>query len=146
MSLVPLPERSSINLDDSALDKRVRSDEFVVGRVVHLQKEKRGIRFQLIHPKITPMLSTHDTNDPRLAGNVLRAPGEVARVEAEGTVLGVTTAGADGVDALHAELGVGGLAAEFELALLAVVRALGAGCGALVPGGARDTYGSTLVE
>ena len=36
MGLIPLAERSGIDLDDGALDKGVRSDEFVVGGVVDL--------------------------------------------------------------------------------------------------------------
>ena len=38
MGLVPLAEGGSIDLDDSALDKRVRPDELVVGSVVDLEK------------------------------------------------------------------------------------------------------------
>ena len=75
---------------------------------------------------------THDTNDPRLAGDTLRSPGKVARVETEGAVLGVTTTGAHGVDTLRTELGVCGLATELELPLLAVVGALGTGRRTLV--------------
>jgi hypothetical protein len=37
MGLIPLPERSSIDLDDCALDKGVCSDKFVVGSVVNLE-------------------------------------------------------------------------------------------------------------
>ena len=36
MLLVPLPEGSSINLDDGTLDEGVGTDEFVVGGVVNL--------------------------------------------------------------------------------------------------------------
>ncbi len=83
---------------------------------------------------------THDTDDPRLAGNVLAAPGEVARVKTEGTVLEVTTADPNGVNALGAELRAGSLTAELELSLLAVVGALSTGGRTLVPGRAGDTY------
>ena len=38
MGFVPLTEGSSINLDDGALDKSIRSDQFVVGSVVNLRK------------------------------------------------------------------------------------------------------------
>ena len=41
MGLVPLPERSSINLDDSALDEGVRSDKLVVGSVINLEDGPR---------------------------------------------------------------------------------------------------------
>ena len=40
VSLVPLTERSSINLDDGALDKSVRSDQLVVRSVVDLKFAK----------------------------------------------------------------------------------------------------------
>jgi hypothetical protein len=36
MGLIPLPERSSIDLDDGTLDEGVRSDKLVVGSVVNL--------------------------------------------------------------------------------------------------------------
>jgi hypothetical protein len=36
MSLVPLPERSGVNLNNSTLDESVGSDKFIVGGVVHL--------------------------------------------------------------------------------------------------------------
>ena len=78
------------------------------------------------------MRGTHDTDDTGLLGSVFASPSKVARVETEGTVFGVTTTGAHGVDTLRTELGVGGLATELELPLLAVVGALGSGCGALV--------------
>ena len=39
MGLVPLPERSGIDLDDSTLDESVRSDEFIVRRVVNLEDD-----------------------------------------------------------------------------------------------------------
>ena len=64
--------------------------------------------------------TTHDLDQTGLAGDVLRAPSKVAGVEAEGTVLGVTTSGSDGVNSLRrVELGHGGLTAELELSLLA---------------------------
>ena len=37
MCLVPLPERSSIDLDDGTLDECVRSDKLVVGSIVDLE-------------------------------------------------------------------------------------------------------------
>ena len=40
MSLIPLPERSGINLDDGALDESVCTDEFVVGGIVDLVRRK----------------------------------------------------------------------------------------------------------
>lgn len=94
VSLVPLTERSGINLDDGGLGQGVGADQLVVGRVVG------------------------DDDDTGLAGDALGGPGEVARVEAKGAVLGVATAGADGVDTLGADTGVGLLTASLESALL----------------------------
>ena len=86
-----------------------------------------------------PAKGTYDTNQPRLAGDVLRAPCEVSGVETESTVLEVSSTDTNGVNALRAELGVSGLAAELELALLAVVGALSTRGRTFVPGGAGDT-------
>ena len=94
VGLVPLTERSGIDLDDSGLGQGVGADQLVVGRVVG------------------------DTDDTGLAGAALRGPGKVARVQAQGTVLVVTAAGADGVNALGTDTGVGRLAAALENALL----------------------------
>lgn len=94
VGLVPLSERSSVDLDDGATGQGVGSDQLVVGRVVG------------------------DGNDTGLAGAALGGPGEVAGVETQGTVLVVTTTSADGVDSLGTDLGVGTLAASLESALL----------------------------
>lgn len=91
------PEGGGIDLDDGALDKGVRSDKFVVGGVVH------------------------DTNQPRLPGDMLRSPGEVSGIQSESTVLGVSTTDTNGVDTLGSELGAGRLTTELELSLLPVV-------------------------
>jgi hypothetical protein len=94
VGLVPLTEGGGVDLDDGGAGQGVGADELVVGGVVG------------------------DGDDAGLAGAALGGPGEVAGVEAEGTVLVVTTAGADGVDALGANTGVGTLATSFESALL----------------------------
>ena len=94
VGLVPLTEGGGIDLDDGGLGEGVGADQLVVGRVVD------------------------DTDDTGLAGAALGGPGEVTRVEAQGTVLVVAAAGADGVDALGADTGVGLLAAGLESALL----------------------------
>lgn len=109
VSLVPLPEGGGIDLDDAALDKSVGADKFVVGGVVS------------------------DTDQPRLAGDVLRSPCIVSGIETESTELGVTTTDTNAVDTLGAELGGGGLATELELSLLAVVGTLRTSLRALVP-------------
>ena len=72
--------------------------------------------------------NTYDTDNPRLAGDVLATPGKVARVETERTVLEAPAPDAHRVDALGPDLGVRGLAAELEFSLLAVVGALSTCC------------------
>lgn len=94
VGLVPLSEGSGVDLDDGAAGQGVCADQLVVGGVVG------------------------DSNDTGLAGAALGGPGEVAGVETQGTVLVVTATGADGVNSLGADLGVGTLAASLESALL----------------------------
>lgn len=94
VSLVPLTEGSGVDLDDGGLGQGVGADQLVVRGVVG------------------------DTDDTGLAGGALGGPGEVTGVETQGTVLVVTAAGADGVDALGANTGVGTLATGLESALL----------------------------
>jgi len=106
VSLIPLTERSGINLDDGRLGQGVGADQLVVGRVVG------------------------DDDDTGLAGDALGGPGEVARVEAKGTVLGVAAAGADGVDTLGADTSVGLLTASLESALLPGFRSMRSNSGA----------------
>jgi hypothetical protein len=92
--LVPLAEGGSIDLHDGRLGEGVGSDELVVRRVVG-----------------------HD-DDTGLASATFRCPGKVARIETQGTVLVVAAAGADDMDALRADTGVGTLAAGLESSLL----------------------------
>ncbi len=94
VGLVPLAEGGGVDLDDGAAGQGVGADQLVVGRVVG------------------------DGDDARLAGAALGGPGKVTRVEAQGAVLVVAAAGADGVDTLGADTGVGTLAASLESALL----------------------------
>lgn len=94
VGLVPLAEGGGVDLDDGGLGQGVGADKLVVGRVVG------------------------DGDDTRLAGRALGRPCEVAAVEAQGAVLVVAAAGADGVDALGADARLGGLAAGLESALL----------------------------
>ena len=140
MRLIPLPEGSSIDLDDSALHEGVRADQLVVRCVVDLyrprKKNRHSRRSTSQHrPQKTVQqtkIGTHDTDDARLFRDMLRAPCKVTAFETESAELGVPAADTDGVDTLRAELGVGGLATELELSLLAVVRTLGARRGAFV--------------
>jgi hypothetical protein len=94
VSLVPLAERSGIDLDNGGLGEGVGTDKLVVGGVVG------------------------DGNDTGLAGGALGGPGKVTGLETESTVLVVTATGADDVDALGTDTGVGGLATSFESSLL----------------------------
>ena len=87
MRLVPLTERCGVNLDNRGFGKRVRADEFVVGRM-------EGY-----------------ADDADFARYAFGAPGKVARIDSEGTVFGVTPTGADEMDAFIANSGVGWLAA-----------------------------------
>ena len=131
VGLEPLSERCGIDLDDGGLGEGVGADKLVVGRVVD------------------------DTDHTGLLGNALRAPREVTGVETQSTELAVATTGADKMDALGANTGVGRLATLLEspaamldmtleaiglcIPLLAIVCALGTGRRALVTGVARNT-------
>ena len=94
VGLEPLTEGGGVDLDDGGLGQGVGADQLVVGGVVG------------------------DDDDTGLAGAALGGPGEVTGVEAQGTVLVVAAAGADGVDALGTDTGLGRLATELESALL----------------------------
>ena len=90
VGLVPLAEGGGVDLDHGGAGQGVGADELVVGGV------------------------EGDTDDADLAGDTLAAPGEVAGFETETTELAVTTTGADKVDALGTDSGVGGLTALLE--------------------------------
>lgn len=90
MGLVPLPEGSGIDLDNGGAGQGVGADELVVGGVVD------------------------DTDDTGLLGDTLGTPGEVTGIETESAELAVAAAGADEVDTLSANTGVGRLAALLE--------------------------------
>ena len=84
MGLVPLPEWGGVNLDDTVLDQCLGPHQLVVGGVVdHVQ-------------------------DSRLACHSLRAPGEVAVVQPECTVLPVASSHTHDMDPLRTNLGGGG--------------------------------------
>jgi hypothetical protein len=137
VGLEPLSEGGGIDLNDGRLGEGVGADKLVVGGVVD------------------------DTNDTALLSDALRAPREVARVETQSTELAVSAAGADKMDTLSANTGVGRLATLLEspaamldmtleaiglcIPLLAVVCALRTGRGALVTGVTRDTGSCQLV-
>lgn len=90
VGLVPLTEGSGIDLDNGGLGQGVGTDQLVVGGVVG-----------------------HD-DDTGLAGDALGSPREVTGLETETTELAVATAGADEVDSLGTDTGVGGLATLLE--------------------------------
>jgi hypothetical protein len=131
VGLEPHTEGSGIDLDDGGLGEGVGADELVVGGVVD------------------------DTDDTALLSDALGAPREVARVETQSTELAVAATGADKMDTLSANTGIGGLATLLEspkamsdmtveaiglcIPLLAVVCPLRTGSGALVARVSGDT-------
>lgn len=74
-------------MDDGRFGQRVRADEFVVRR-----------------------MEGH-ADDADFAGDAFGTPGEVAGFEAEAAVFGVAATGADEMDTLGADTGVGWLTA-----------------------------------
>ena len=115
VSLIPLAERSGIDLDNGGLSQGVGADKLVVGRVVYTAALAH--RPSPISPTIRVQL-TSDDNDTGLAGDALGGPREVAGVETQGTVLVVTAAGTNGMDALGTDTGVRRLTARLEGSLL----------------------------
>jgi len=67
---------------------------------------------------------TNNTDNPSLLRYVFASPGEVARLQSQGTVLGISTPGSDGVNTLGPQFCASWLATEFELSLLAVMGTL----------------------
>ena len=122
VSLVPLTEGRGIDDDDGVLHQSLGTDQLVVGGIVD------------------------DVDDAGLASDGFGSPGEVTGVETESSVLLVSSADANGVDALRSQLGVGGGPGQLELSLHADRVALAARGAALVPMVARDTHGSGCKE
>jgi len=113
---VPLSERSSIDLDDTALDQSVGSDEFVVGGVVD------------------------DTDDLGLSGDLFRSPGEVSGVESEGLEFVVSSSNSVSSDGLFTDLGESGRTTRFVLLLLLVDGHTTTGKSSLVSRVSGDTH------
>jgi hypothetical protein len=90
MRLIPSSERSSIDLHHSRLGNGIRTDEFVVRWVIG------------------------DTNDTSLARAALTPPGEITGVETKGSEFAVAATGADKMDALGTDTGVGRLTTFLE--------------------------------
>lgn len=118
----PLLEGGGVDLDDGRLGQGVGSDQFVVRRVVD------------------------DRGDSRLSGDTFRGPREVTGFNTQSSELLVTTSGSDGVDSLGAQLGRGGLTAQFELPLLTVLGSLGTGGRSLVTRISGNTHGVSVRE
>jgi len=116
MLKVPLSERSSIDLDDTALGQSVGSDEFVVGGVVD------------------------DTDDLGLSGDLFRSPGEVSGVESEGLEFVVSSSNSVSSDGLFTDLGESGRTTRFVLLLLLVDGHTTTGKSSLVSRVSGDTH------
>lgn len=134
MRFIPLSERCGINLNDSTLHQCVRADEFIVRGVINLRGKNNDFNkpFKLV--KIRSRRSTYHTDEPGLAGDVLRSPSKVASIETEGTVLHISATNTDGVDTLGTKLGAGGLPTKLKFSLFAVVGALSTSLRAFVAG------------
>jgi len=91
---LPLPEGSSIDDHDGVLHESLGSDQLIVTSIVD------------------------NINDPGLAGNSFRSPGEVTSVKPESSVLLVSSPDPEGVDPLGGQLGHGSRPGQLELPLL----------------------------
>lgn len=116
VSLEPLSERSSIDLNNSRLGQCVSSNQLVVGRVVH------------------------NTSDSGLLGHTLGSPREVTGLNSQRSELLVTTSGSNSVNSLSSNLGVSRLSAQLELSLLSELGSLSTGGRTLVTGVSRNTH------
>ena len=132
MGFIPLTEGSGINLDDGTLDKRVCSDKFIVGSVIHLIQESSTDNFGNI-------TITYDTNNPSLPSDMLWTPGIISTIETKSTVLLRTSTDTNCMNTLRTKFSVGRLTTKFEFSLLAVVGTLTTGGRTFVPGRSRDT-------
>jgi len=94
MCLIPLPERSSIDLNHSGLCESIGTDELVVRRMVC------------------------DDDDSNLSGDPFRSPREIARLKTKSTELSIASTSTDEMDSLGTDTGVGFLTTGFESALL----------------------------
>jgi len=94
VSLVPRAVRRAVDDHDAVLDERLGAHQLVVAGVVH------------------------HVDDTRLARDRLGAPGEVAALQSQRSVLLVPSARPDRVDSSHTQLGVGGGSTGFMFALL----------------------------
>ena len=108
VSFVPRLECVGINQDNGTLDERLGSDQLVVGGVVR------------------------DVEDTDLAGADFGSPGKVSLVQTERPKLGVSSSSTDLVDTCLADLGHGGGASHFVLALLLELGPASTGFTALV--------------
>lgn len=101
----------------------------------------------ILYETVRGIKGTYNTDKPGLSCDMLRCPSKVTSVEAEGTVLGVTTSDTHSVHTLCTKLSAGRLTTELEFSLLAIVGALGTGCRTFVPGRTRNTcMNSSLIS
>ena len=98
MRFIPLAERGGINLDDSTLDKRIGSNEFVVWRIVDL------CWLSVVH-RVNDTELTYDTDNSCFASNMLRSPCKVATFKTKSTMLYISSSHTYGVNTLRTELG-----------------------------------------
>ena len=135
MLLVPLAERSGINLDNSILDNCLGSHKLVVAGVVHDIQHTGLVGVHWNQARHKPIRSTlrSNTDVQCILFNTFRSPGEVASFQTQSSELQVASTPTNNVYALWSKLGVSRLAASFEGALLSVGRALSTSCSALVP-------------
>jgi len=120
--LVPLSERSSVNLNDAVLHQSVGSDQLVVGGIVQYSQ------------------------DTGLGGSSLSGPVEVTSLETKSAVFDVSTTATDRVDTLGSKLGQGGRATHLKLSLLADSDTLSTGSSALMDGVTRSLDSSTTYK
>ena len=104
-----MSEWSSVDDDNGVLDQSLGPHQLVVGGVVD------------------------HVDDPGLACHGLAAPGEVASVQSQGSVLLVSSSSTNSVDPLRSELGHGWRSGQLKLPLLADLVPLASGGSALVP-------------
>ena len=119
MRLVPLSERGSVDLNNSALGQSFGSDQLVVARVVHY------------------------IDDSRLSGDTFGAPREVTGVQTKRTVLFVSTTSSDRVDTLRAQFRVGRRSAQLELPLLSWLWSFATSGTSFMPVISGDTFKKT---
>jgi len=101
MGLIPLPERSGIDLDNGTLYQSIRSHQLIVRCIIYLHSKSRSDPDMTFKHKRE---STHHTDQAGLARSMLRPPRKVAGIETEGPVLQISSADTDCMNTLGTEL------------------------------------------